>query len=263
MKKNQKFLNRVVVASLALVWSGNAFAVSLGDSGTGNNASSVNRDSTFAGGEFKFMRTSGALLPNSGYATATKATGTGYTPDGFQTFCLERGEFLDSPVDFVVNDEAVAGGGNGGTSGDQGGDVISVGTAWLYHLFATGVLAGYDYTVGSAGRKADAKVLQEAIWSLEDELGNPSSGSNYYYDLAVNHFGSIAGAEANNTSGGYGVWVLNNTEPVTGTTRQDMLYFDGVGQLVPDAGTSLVLLGLALGSLSVLPRWRMFKRDER
>lgn len=251
----------MVVASLALVGAQSAFAASLGDSGVGDNTTSINRDPSFNGGEFLFRRTAGAALPNTGYIGAAQASG-----GGFQTFCLEMGEFLDSPVNFVVNDEAVGGGANtivNQPAGDQGGDIISLGTAWLYNQFAAGSLINYDYSIGTAGRRADAKVLQNAIWALEDELANPAFGVNEYYDLAVIHFGSIAAAEANNASGGMGVWVLNNTEPGTGIRRQDMLYFDGVGQLVPDAGTSLVLLGLALGGMSLLPRWRLFKRDEQ
>lgn len=89
----------------------------------------------------------------------------------FQTFCLEKSEFAIPGVTYsvVVNDESIYGGNNDGPAGDDGGDPLDPRTAYLYTQFRDGVLAGYNYTVGSP-RANSAKALQEAIWYLEDEM---------------------------------------------------------------------------------------------
>lgn len=169
--------------------------------------------------------------------------------NGFQSFCLERGEGLhDDRYWAVVNLNAMYGG--EGPAGDR----ISVGTAWLYHQFATGVLLGYDYD-HLAGRSASAKDLQETIWWLEGEL----------LAMPVNPFSALVTWQFANPQADYdpndpsaagfnnvrvlNMYALNASKdgPDYSERKQDMLV------LVPDGGLTLVLLGSGLLGLAV---WR-------
>lgn len=252
--KTKRNLILAMAAALLPFTGSSAFAVSIGDSGTGDNK--IGAWQFDQGGEFYFLPTSLGGITNAKYASTTKNQITLSPQGSFQTFCLEKGEFLDSPVVYVVNDEAVGGGVNGHLpTGNQNGDILSVGTAWLYSEFASGVLAGYNYgNAGSPNRKADADVLQKAIWALEDELGDPTG--NFYFDLAVSHFAALGkDAQANYTPGQFGVYVLNNTQVENGQTvrKQDVLFYTDAPS-VPDGGTTVAMLGLALSGMALARR---------
>lgn len=92
----------------------------------------------------------------------------------FQSFCLEAWEpiTVGRTYEVLLNDEAMSGGWrlNNEPYGDDGGDVISPETAYLYTQFRAGTLAGYDFTPGN-GREISAGNLQKAIWYLEGEEG--------------------------------------------------------------------------------------------
>lgn len=162
---------------------------------------------------------------------------------GFSTFCLEKSESISFGVPYsgVLNDRAMSGGVDITENPNLPGDPISLATAWLYTQFAKGTLDSYDYGTApysnteKAARKADAAVLQNAIWMLEDEAALDLG--NYYIDLAINKFGDIDSAKASN-NGFYHVAVMNITE--NGVRRQDALV------CVPDAGATLGLLGAGL-----------------
>jgi hypothetical protein len=190
-------------------------------------------DTSYGGGEFTLKGSPWANPKH--YAAATLVAG------GFQTFCLERNEFLSGqPFDGWLNTAAVAGGLAGGSP-----DPISIGTAWLYKQFAEGTLAGYDYTPGP-DREASARALQEAIWMLEDEL---PVGPNPYISLVISTFGSLASAKADYTSVGpnYTVRAIN-LYSADGTKRQDMLVY------LPDGGMTLILMGGGLLGLALIRR---------
>jgi hypothetical protein len=190
-------------------------------------------DTSYGGGEFTLKGSPWANPAH--YASATLVAG------GFQTFCLERNEFLSGqPFDGWLNTAAVAGGIGGGSP-----DPISIGTAWLYKQFAEGNLAGYNYTPGP-GRAASARALQEAIWMLEDEL---PVGPNPYISLVISTFGSLASAKADYTSVGpnYTVRAIN-LYSADGTKRQDMLVY------LPDGGMTLILMGGGLLGLALIRR---------
>jgi hypothetical protein len=98
-----------------------------------------------------------------------------------------------------------------GGMGTQG-DPISVGTAWLYHEFQNGTLAGYDYTPGTPGLPADhrevsAGALQNTIWWLEGESSDPGAG-NIFRQEVITKFVSAANAKADNNNQ-YPVIVMN------------------------------------------------------
>lgn len=132
--------------------------------------------------------------------------------NGFQSFCMERGETVpyNVPLNAILNDKVILGG--VGPS-----DPLSIGAAWLYHEFQNGILTGYNYTAG-AGRITSAGELQDTIWWLEGEIGDPS---NTFSTLVVSQFGTSAAAMADN-NGAIPVAVLNLYEP-TGELRQDIL----------------------------------------
>lgn len=177
-------------------------------------------------GEYFFRPTSGTVT-NAGYSPLSKNQGTTAGTGSFETFCLERSEGVRSPSEYTINDEALNGGiNNTPPAGDQGGDVISQGTAWLYSQFAQGTLPGYDFT-NAVNRTNSAELLQFAIWVLEDELGAPAGANNPFYQLALQH-----GGKANAPAGLHGVYVLNNignSPQQLGQMGQDCLYFALVG----------------------------------
>jgi len=199
------------------------------------------------GGEFN--ASSATLNPASlGYSAATTINvGHGV---GFQTFCLEYNEeFIPGGTyNYAISQAAIEGG-----NGPGGRDPISLGTAWLYLNFAEGNLTGYDFT-NAANRTADAGQLQDTIWFLEGERPDPGAG-NQFRNLVINQFGSAANAMADN-NGFYGVAVLNLYYP-NGALSQDQLV------LVPDSGTTAVLLGVGLLGLLLFHRKVTQRRSSR
>ena len=104
--------------------------------------------------------------------------GTGYT-DLFDTFCLERDEYISYGVEYTVYDisyAAIEGGVDGGNP-----DYLDEETAYLYYNFFYGSLA-YD------GSEADANDLQMAIWYFEDELFSweDETDNKYVIDALAN-----------------------------------------------------------------------------
>jgi hypothetical protein len=192
---------------------------------------------TGQGGEFTF-RPSG-WDPLDLYNSVAKNQGG--QEGTFQTFCLEHNEYLypNTTHAVVLNDRMI----NGGV-GPQG-DPLSVGTAWLYHQFQSGTLAGYDYDNTGAGRHTSAQELQNAIWFLEDEQGG--SLTTTYRDMLIAEFGSVTDAKLDN-NGRIPVAVMNlYAEGHAGDPeylRQDAL----VCTPLP-AGLLLGLLGLSAAGL--------------
>jgi hypothetical protein len=212
----------------------------------------VNADShnfgPWIGGEFNAV--SATLNPvTMGYASVA-------TPfAGFETFCLETHEDFTSgsTYTYAISEAAI----QGGTSTS---DPISLGTAWLYSNFAKGTLVGltstntadpYAYSTGD--RNTDAGELQTAFWWLEQE--KDSTNVTYSYDAnnpfehaVFAHFGNAAAAMADN-NGFYRVGVMNlwvNSDH-TGYAQDQLT-------LVPDGGTTAMLLGFGLLGLFLVKR---------
>jgi len=120
----------------------------------------------------------------SGFVNAPVAlTNNGY----FETFCVEKNEYIKLGVTYYVdlNTEAVTGGGG------PNPDPLSNYTAYLYEQFVTGLLDDYNYTFGS-GRTASANALQDVIWYIEQEqgltwtIGDGSRRDRMYQDALAN-----------------------------------------------------------------------------
>jgi hypothetical protein len=134
----------------------------------------------------------GLLLSNDAYVAGKTGGLYGDTAanriGSFQTFCIERDEFVDNPMDIYISNSAVneatgvADAYGTGSHAWQGGKDKNLGdnlapvTAWLYYQFVKGTLDGYDYTLG-AGRVVSATQLQLAIWYSEGEVAYAALGA--------------------------------------------------------------------------------------
>jgi hypothetical protein len=197
------------------------------------------------GGEFTLHNaTAGSLLlTNGGFSSNTSGK---EGPESFQTFCIERDEYVHSTNSEVLDIWVSTANANGSTPGSHAwngglntdaGDNLDPMTAYLFTQFATGTLAGYDYNPG-AGRAASASALQNVIWGIEGEMGVGWTAADgletTFYNAAV---------AANWTDIGN---VRALQMGIGGANGQDMLYVTPVP--VPAA----VLLGmLGLGAAGV------------
>jgi len=104
-------------------------------------------------------------------------------PGSWQTFCVERGEYIfPGGIYGLEIDPYAVQGGLGGQDVDLDGDTVaddadtlSAESAWLYTEFRKQTLGGYAWASGAA-READALALQDAFWYLEDELATKPGG---------------------------------------------------------------------------------------
>jgi hypothetical protein len=157
----------------------------------------------------------------------------------FETFCVETTvEFNPGQTyTYTLSDQ------------DSMGRSLSDGAAFLYYEFATGQLAGYDYSDPTT-RLADAGELQAAIWAFQGNQsypGYPSLATDPFYALATNTLG-LAGADSA-ANGQYDVDVLqmwNGTTPA----QNQLVYLGNV----PDAASTSGMLALACAGLVFLAR---------
>ena len=198
------------------------------------NQLTLNYGSRHSGNGGEFNASSPNFAPGTmGYKPTTTYNG------GFETFCLETNEYFNpgSSYYYGISQGAI----NGGVSGGNP-DRISRGTAFLYLNFAKGTLLGYDYTIGAAG-DASAAALQATIWWLEGEGANPNNAFSTLVAGVPNYMAD------NNGFCGVGVlnlWADSNHTQVA----QDQLILTA-----PDAGSTAMLLGVALGALGMARRF--------
>lgn len=178
----------------------------------------------------------------------------------FVTFCLEN--FVNIQTNrsyfYTIDSRAMSGGGDvHDIAGNPAGDPLSNGTAYLYTAFVKNELP--DHLLGSTkvgsyldNHDRNAGLLQQAIWTLEDEYNYNKAqfhyglGYNPYLELVFNVFG-VAGAYANSTDSK--VRVLNLWD-AKGKDVQSLLVY------VPDSGMTAALFGLGLLSLAAFRRRR-------
>ena len=234
------------------------------------------------GGEFTVIPTDASLLSNyvlgttaPGTQTGTKVTDPGdngtTNPDaglagdvGFQTFCLEVNTELTpiptGPISYALSESVL----NGGTK------PLTIGTCYLYSLFAQGKLSNYDYVdylTDSGGnpsaRGNDAAYLQAAFWYLQgDILLSAADGMSnpYLSDLVTAGLLSSSGTSgtalvsATTTAEYAGVEVLNLGTSPSYNQQALLVYKTAITTSVPDGGTTVMLMGMALGGLELLRR---------
>lgn len=202
---------------------------------------------------------------SDGEFNVTPVTGVGYSAldlyknnagtVGFGTFCINANVGL-SAIPGTYNATVIQSG-----IDPNNGNQISLGTAWLFQQFASGTLAGYNYTqvvvpnqTPLSGRALSAYYLQLAIWVLEGQYGGYGSvdngfGNNPFLHLVVNTIGNgttLASVEGDNNQH-YGVGVLGLTS-LNGQAAQPLL------TLLPDGGSVLLLLGAGLSGLALVSR---------
>jgi hypothetical protein len=248
--------------SLTRMAMATAVAVALGSSAFGNTLS-ITRISGYyggSGGEFNLTPTDSGPSLLSGYLSAYDASAK--VGGGIETFCLETGEYVMPPngLFYQVSSDAIKG-------GTTTSDPVSAGTGWLYGLFARGLLGGYGYTYAAgSGRASSAVALQNTIWWLEDAASDPGSG-NSFRNAVISYFGTAGNAKATVATMGsltvdaayFGVAVLNLGTTSDGNggawPNQDQLVWIGAGRtFVPDGGMTVMLLGMALGGVTMLRR---------
>jgi hypothetical protein len=169
----------------------------------------------------------------------------------FNTFCLQRTEYIDFSSAFTVDAvspyavwDSPANGGDPNAGVTNGHDNLSPETAYLYSKFSAGNLTGYNF---GAGRDASANDLQNAIWMFEQEI--PMDGSNQFVSLA----NSVVGGGG--WSGLGNVRVLNLS--LRGVGSQDQLFILPAGvpdttdsTPVPEPGTLLMVVTGAAGLIA-------------
>jgi|SRR6516225_2325272 len=160
-------------------------------------------------------------------------------PGTFQTFCIESHVDLATELNYTYT--------LGQT--DHSGNTLKLGTAWLFEQFSNNSLPGYAHNVTQAG------LLQGAIWFFQGQTANPSSDAAGYNISSSNPYVidavSILGASAGNaSSGAFGVSVIQLSHPSDNTVGQDLL---GIVP-VPDGGSTIALLGLAIVGFESLRR---------
>jgi hypothetical protein len=137
----------------------------------------------------------------------------------FDTFCLEKNEYLSFSGNFVVGglSRAARNGGLGGQDSSGVADPLDPRTAYLYQQFYDQRLSNYQYENGDL-RGASADQLQNAIWFLENELtGKSPTGKSLGYAYDPTDMG-IAAKTLGNDSQAYH-WVFEADEAVRGGTH--------------------------------------------
>jgi hypothetical protein len=159
--------NRIVLLTLFLGFLGflvsasNIYAYPVNPVTVGQEITFGNGPGTTNGGEFKVYDIGGNHI--------------------FNTFCLERNEYLNFDDIFVVGDistEVREGGVNNGLTNPNLPDPLDQRTAFLYHNFYWGTLEGYDYS------NSYANDLQNAIWYIENEIDSYIPEKMNYFTLA-------------------------------------------------------------------------------
>jgi hypothetical protein len=239
---------KAVLLSMALVLTGAPLAMA--DDTTiqiflNGYSSPIAGHSGWYGGEFALSGLNGPGV----YADSTKNQSNA---PSFETFCIEFNEDVFSGANYhwSISDRAIKG-------GNAEFDQISIGTAYLYNLFAIGQL-DYAYTGGNTARSADAGLLQNAIWWLEGENGLSRDYSNEFENLVVSLWGE-GGAKVNNNYV-YPVRVVNVwTNSAHTGLAQDQLIYVGDGSPITTPGpvpepATMILVGTGLLGMGIFKR---------
>jgi len=220
------------------------------------NSLSDNLGNGSYGGEFTAITgkyssaTSTTALTNLGYVVG-KSISTAGGEYGFDTFCLQQTvDVHNGATNYYELTDTL----------NPDGPNLTVGAAYLYEQFATGLLPTADYTSAT-----DIAEIQNAIWYLqgEPEFNGYTTSNNPFLEstgILVGKFGSLTAAKAADSLGGYDVEVmaLNTENNGLGSAVQDQLILipptNGNPKPVPDGGMTVCLLGLAVSGLALVRR---------
>lgn len=157
----------------------------------------------------------------------------------FSSFCLEYNETIsESTFAYSIDKGAIAGGVGGGNP-----DFIGAETAELYRQFVAG-------TVGPTGGQSETafnNAFQDAIWYLEEELGDVDFDAATAAASSANFANLSATAQSlissvwGTTAGVGRVRALNLYSVTSGANRQSILYITAIP--LPGAG-ALAMAGL-------------------
>ncbi len=201
----------------------------------------------YSGGGGEFTLTPGLTLDN----LVTTGTASDIPGGSWQSFCLEKNEYVTFPGDYYADINTFATlGGVGGIDGQEGpggasSDSLDDRTAYLYENFRNGTLLT-TYAYGGS-RSSDAGALQDAMWYIEGEISSISGDAVTFYNEAVEatEIGTLYDGSATDglvTWTGLGnVRVLNMWGDTARTQfKQDLMV------LVPMPGAALLgVIGLA------------------
>ena len=161
------------------------------------------------GGEFTVTPDAGVAAQLGVYSPFTMSQG-GFL-GSFQTFCIERNEYITAPTTYDVTFNNVT---------VFSGDPLSAGAAYLYQQFATGQLnynyansptytyGGYTSTSRTTGFLWSAYYLQNALWYLMNPVLYSGQAGNPYVLQANAALGGAAASFAPD-NGAHGVAILN------------------------------------------------------
>lgn len=140
-------------------------------------------------------------------------------PNYYKSFCLEINETIGLGVNYVVEtiaDYAERGGNDSNIPGDNK-DYLSNATEWLYGSYRTSTLdtdvAGFDYNSATW-----INALQDAIWSLEEEIGAVSGNALTLKNWALGKSGNF------NLQGRGTVLVLNIMDNSKNDKQSQLFY---------------------------------------
>lgn len=183
-----------------------------------------------SGGEFTVTPDAPVAALLSGYSPFT--INQGNFPRSFQTFCVERDEYITANTTYDVTLNSLT---------MFTGTKLTVGTAYLYQQFALGALTDYNYanTPGGSRQSAvhgSAFELQRALWYYMGEY------SYDQYNIYMNGIVSLPANPFAADNGAHDVKILNLWAP--GQPHDGQHSFQDVLIHVPEPSTA-ALLGVA------------------